>query len=92
MLTIAALALLAACISILAHDNHQTRKALKHMSQSLDALKAAAVSLQETSANVQAAVAMLQAAQGTPDSALDPITAQINGAVSTLNAAIAPKA
>ena len=82
--------LLGACVIILALESLSTRKALKHMSASFDALNTAIGTLETTT---QAVVAALQQQQtGTSDSALDPLTARVTAAVATLNGAIPPKA
>lgn len=83
-----AILLLGACICILAHDNHQTRKALKHMSQQLDNLTAQVTNLETQAA---AAVAALQTA-GTDGPALDALATRVKTVADSLQAAAAPKA
>jgi len=83
--------LLALCISILAHDNHQTRKALKHMSQSLDNLTAAVTTVENSVAAAVAEIGTLHAGSADDSAQLDALTVRLTTASNALTAAIAPK-
>lgn len=84
-------ALLAACISVLAHDNHQTRKAFHTMSKALDALTDKVSNLETQGAAVVAQVATLQAA-GENAPALDALGVRVQAVADQLQVAAAPKA
>lgn len=81
-----------ACVIILAIIHHDIQKELRTMSKALDDLTAAVSGVQASVATVQAYVADLQTGQGTPDSALTPITDQLTAVKATLDGLTAPKA
>ena len=90
-MTVAILALLGACVLILASDNHHTRKALHHMSIALDALTVKVANLETQGAAVVATVAQLQAA-GENAPALDALGTRIQAVADQLQTAATPKA